>query len=513
MSSGSNSHTASRTLLAGAGGQIVRLSVAASSGLLLVLALPKPDFYYLGWFALVPLLFVLSERRTRTESALIGYVAGLAFFSGSCYWIVSTMSTYGGLSVPLAVAVFGLFVVVFAVHTALFALWMHVLGERYGSKCILVAAPAWVGLELLQSHLIFGGFPWMLAGYALSPFGGLRQIVAWTGIYGLSFVLVAACSLVAYAIRARNAWALAGAVAVVGVGIALPTPSEAIPADPFRVRLVQTNIDLDQSWGAESRTLLMDELEALSIQPGPPPDLAIWPETPGPFRLGEDEFFARRARTIARDLDAGFLFGYVDSIGPMPSNSAGILAPDGEQISRYDKIHLVPFGEYVPLGNLLFFAESLVRNVGDFAPGSEYTVSTVAGRRIASTICYEDVFPGLIRQFTRRGAEVIVNITNDGWFGETSAPYQHLRMSTVRAAENRRYIVRGANTGVTAIIDPYGNLIAATEIGERTVLDGVAGYRQDRTFYVRYGDVFAYLATSIAVVLTVLPGRKRVSIE
>jgi apolipoprotein N-acyltransferase len=492
---------------------VPRLLIAAASGFLLVLALPKPDFYYLGWVALVPLLVVLSKSESRPTSALIGYAAGLAFFGGSCYWIVATMSIYGGLSVPLSLAVFSLFVVVFAGHTALFALLMRWHAERFGIRGMLLAAPTWVAVELVQSHLIFGGFPWMLAGYALAPFGGLLQIVTWTGVYGLSFVLVGVGSLVAYAVRARDPRALAGAVAVVIMAFVLPTPSDETPADPFQVRMVQTNIAIDQSWGVENRTRLMDELQALTVGDDAAPDLVIWPETPSPFRLEDGAFFAYRARSIARELDSEFLFGYMDSIGEMPSNSVGIMAPSGEQVGRYNKIHLVPFGEYVPIRNILFFAESMVRNIGDFARGTEYTVSPVSGHLVAATICYEDVFPGLIRQFTKRGAEVIVNITNDGWFGETSAPYQHLRMSSVRAAENRRYIVRGANTGVTAIIDPYGNVVAQTEIGERTVLDGVAGYRQELTFYVRFGDVFAYLATISMIGVTVLARRRQPGIE
>ncbi len=481
------------------------LSVAAASGLLLVLALPKPDLYYLGWIALAPLLVVLSRSRTRGSSALAGYTTGVVFFGGSCYWIVFTMSTYGGLSLPLSVAVFGLFVIVFACHTALFALAMRWHIERFGLPGILLAAPTWVAVELLQTHLVFGGFPWMLAGYALAPFGGLRQIVTWTGIYGLSFVLVGVGSIVALGYSTRNLRLLAGAAAAIVLAVILPAPADETPSDPFQVRLVQTNIDLDQSWLPDDRDRLMDELHALSVRGGAVPDLVIWPETPGPFRLDEGAFFARRAGEIAAGLDTAFLFGYMDSIGDLPSNSAGMVSPSGEQVARYDKIHLVPFGEYVPLKNLLFFAESMVRNVGDFAAGAEYTVTTVNGHRIAATICYEDVFPGLIRQFTVRGAEAIVNITNDGWFGDTSAPYQHLRMSTIRAAENRRYIVRGANTGVTAIIDPYGNIAARTELGERTILDGVAGYRRDRTVYVRYGDVFAYLATLAAIAFAFRP--------
>jgi len=488
---------------------------AALSGILLVLSLPKPNLYYLGWVALVPVLVALPDLATRRSAAVTGYAGGLAFFAGSCYWIVATMSTYGGLSVPVSVLVFALFVVVFALHMMVFAVWMRWNFRRFGVAGLMLAAPCWVAVELLQTHLIFGGFPWMLAGYALAPFGGLLQLTTWTGVYGLSFVLVGTNALVALAIRTRTYAPGLAALAVVVSAALIPVPADVAPSDPIDVRIVQTNIDIDQSWLPEDRESLLDDLERLTlggvaatdVREAEAIDLIVWPETPSPFYLSEDSFFTHRVRAMARAANAHLLAGYIDAIGPMPSNSAGVIAPSGVQVSRYDKMHLVPFGEYVPLGDLLFFAESLVRNVGDFAPGTEYTLTEIDGRPLAATICYEDVFPGLIRRFTARGAGLIVNITNDGWFGETSAPYQHLRMSQVRAAENRRYIVRAANTGISAIIDPYGNIRDRTLIGERTVLDGVAGYRTDRTFYVRFGDVFGWTTAVLALVATVLPLR------
>jgi apolipoprotein N-acyltransferase len=196
--------------------------------------------------------------------------------------------------------------------------------------------------------------------------------------------------------------------------------------------------------------------------------------------------------------------GFIGMTGESPSNSAAVVSPSGELVSRYDKIHLVPFGEYVPFPNLLFFAESMTRQVGNFTPGTEYTLSALDGNRISTAICYESIFPELVRQFVKRGSELIVVITNDGWFGESSAPFQHLRMGVVRAVENRRYIVRAANTGISAIIDPYGRIEARTPIGVRTVLDGVAHFRTERTFYTEYGDVFAYLnalGTGIALMM------------
>jgi apolipoprotein N-acyltransferase len=480
-----------------------RLVSGAFSGALLVLSLPKPDLYFLSWIALLPLLVALHGVAGRREAALVGYASGLAFFGGSCYWIVTTMNTYGGLPAPLSVAVFALFVGIFGLHHALFALAVHSCLARWGASGLWLVPAIWVAVEVLQTHLLFGGFPWMLAGYALAPFGGLLQIAAWTGVYGLSFVLVAVNTVFARALLGRQpGWGLAGA-SIVALAFAVPAPADSPPpetGDLLRVRIVQTRIPIDFPWGGEPEQELLDELTALSEAGGSGPGLVVWPETPAPFSLEEGSEFRERIAGLAGRLDAHVLVGYIGFRESLPTNSAGLVSPGGAMVSRYDKIHLVPFGEYVPLGNLLFFAESMVRNVGDFAPGTEYTVSRLGGHAIAATICYEDVFPGLMRQFPLRGAEAIVNITNDGWFGSSSAPYQHLRMALVRAVGSRRYIVRAANTGVSAIIDPRGNIVARTELGARTVLEGTAAYRTDLTPYVRFGDVFAWSMTLVAAV-------------
>lgn len=485
---------------------LTRPVIGALSGALLVIALPKPDVAFIGWIALVPLLLVLTRSETGWQALGAGYAAGVAFFGGSCYWIVSTMHTYGGLSLPLSASVFGLFVAVFALHTAVFA-WLLYRCCLWSPHALWLAAPLWVAVEIVQTHLLFGGFPWMLVGYALARFGGLLEITAWTGIYGLSFILVGVNTLIAVALQ-RRAW-LPGALAAVLIASAalVPAPSDEAfrSGDSLEVRIVQTDIPIDFPWGGAEEGELLDELGDLSVAGGQHPGLVVWPESPGLFYLSLDPGFRARIADLSRRLDAYFLIGYIDVAGEnMPTNSAGLVSPSGRQVSRYDKIHLVPFGEYVPLGRALFFAESLVRNVGDFAPGTEYTISRLDGHRIATNICYEDVFPGLIRQFTRRGAELLINITNDGWFGSSSAPWQHLRMARVRAVESHRYVIRAANTGISAIIDPYGRILSSTALGERTTLDGVVRYRSDLTFYVRFGDVFAYAVSLVAVAFLIV---------
>ncbi len=292
---------------------------------------------------------------------------------------------------------------VYALYFVLFALGLHLAVRRFGTRGLFFAAPLWVTVELLRAHL-FSGFPWMLSGYALVPYAGVLQIVTWTGIYGLSFVATAVNSLIAYgAIHRSKAWLGAGAL-VIAILWFLPIPGETPSGDTLDVRLVQTNIPLDQPWKKPASDDLLNELGALSTREGTKTRLVVWPETPAPFYLNEDKDFRSRMQQIARKLGAYFLVGYIDAIGEGPTNSAALLNPQGQVVSRY---------------------------------------------------------------------------------------------------ENRRYMVRVANTGISAIIDPYGRIVGRTPIGVRMVLDGAVRYRSDRTFYTEYGDVFAYANALAAAAIAV----------
>jgi len=473
-----------------------------TSGGLLVLSLPKPDLYALAWIALVPLLVALNRSKSLAQVVLSSYLGGVVFFAGTFYWITETMMIYGGLSAASAVGVGLLFSVVYALHFVLFAVPVWLAIRRWGSAGLLSAAPVWVAVEFLRTYS-FSGFPWMLSGYALVPFSGLLQVVTWTGVYGLSFIATFINSGIAFGLASRApAWTAALLILAVILSV-LPIPS--VPpeseGDAAHVRIVQTNISLDQPWQEPAATQLLYELSHISTASPGTAKLVVWPETPAPFYVNEDPEFRHRMQTIARESNAYVLVGYIDRIADGPTNSAALIDPRGDVVSRYDKIHLVPFGEYVPLMNVLSFAKALTHQVGDFKPGSNYTVSDLDGHRLSTAICYESIFPDLVRQFVLRGSQMLVVITNDGWFGESSAPYQHLRMGVVRAVENRRYEVRDANTGISAIIDPYGRIQQMTPIGRRVVLDGKAYFRNDLTFYTKHGDVFAYVnvITAMAV--------------
>jgi apolipoprotein N-acyltransferase len=328
----------------------------------------------------------------------------------------------------------------------------------------------------------------------------------------LSFLAALVNSLIAFAILKRRIIPAASAALIVLIAWFLPVLGRTPSGDRVPVRLVQTNIPLDQPWKKPESDRLLDELGVLSTRDTAKPKLVVWPETPAPFYLNDVEFRSRM-QNITRGLGAYLLVGYVDAKGPEPTNSAALLSPAGEQLSRYDKMHLVPFGEYVPFKRFLFFAESLTKEVGEFAPGAEYTISPMDGHSISTAICYESIFPDLVRRFVKKGSELLVVITDDGWFGRSSAPYQHLRMGVVRAVENRRWMVRTANTGISAIVDPYGKIEAETPLGERMILDGNVQFRTDRTLYTEYGDVFAYANVLAVAVLVLSAKRKRDSAQ
>src|SRR5436189_5228899 len=321
----------------------IGLACGIVSGILLVLSLPKPDLYPLAWIALTPWLYVMGGVPTLRETLAAAYAAGLVFFAGTFYWISETMAIYGGLSIPLAIGVGALFVIVFALYFVLFALGLHLAIKQFGWGGLLFAAPLWVSVELLRSILL-SGFPWMLSGYALVPYTGILQMAAWTGIYGLSFVATAVNSLIVYGATSRSNMALGIAAAVILTAKFIPVLAETRPDDPVPVRLVQTNISLDQPWTQPDSDQLLDELGKLSTGGDSRPKLVVWPEPPAHFYLNADAGFCAGMQDIARRLEAYFIVGCVDAAVNGPSNNAGLLDPKGDHVSRYDKMHPVPFG-------------------------------------------------------------------------------------------------------------------------------------------------------------------------
>jgi apolipoprotein N-acyltransferase len=428
------------------------------------------------------------------------------------------MRQYGSIVPLTAAAILGLLTVVFALFTAAFSFGVALAAGKGPSmkgaaRACLLAPFLWVALEYTRAHLPIISFPWNLTGYVAGGNLALVQLVTLTGIYGLSFLIVGFNALVAYAYMSgrQRVWKATLVAAAILILIAT-TGGYLIPqAVPHHVaHLVQTNFPQSESYPAdwlEIHAGELDQLEDLSVSsaekatglPGVPslPSLIVWPEVPAPFSF-QEPVFQQRAVRIARDSGSYFLVGIVDwkrdPAGKwLASNSAVLLDPQGQRIFTYDKIHLVPFGEYVPLRNWLTFAGRLTADISDFTPGSVSGVGKVPGGSFGVFICYEAIFASEVRRFTVNGAELLINTSNDGWFGRSSAPTQHLMMARVRAVESRRWLLRDTNNGFTVAVDPYGRIVAGLPTDVRAELDAPYDFRRDLTLYARWGDWFAWL--------------------
>ena len=501
--------------------------LAIASGVLQIVIFPSPSLYVLCWIALVPLLLGLLWRRNSLgKSFLLAYVSGITWYAGSCYWVYHVMNSYGGLSPVVAFGVLILFCLYLGLYHGLFGLLVALIArsQRIGPTRALLFVPfVWIGVELARARIT--GFPWDLLGYTQVDNIPLTRIATLTGVYGVSWVVAlvnCAFALALFRFRQQDLTlltvTLAAAAALQSGTLVKP---EALPADQSAV-LLQENLPVDfNEWTTEYYDRTIASLVQLSsMQPGRAQDgegsfeLVIWPESPAPF-YSADPKFRHWMRALAADTHAYLIVG---SLGVNPAkdiqqhaqifNSAVLVSPDGEITARYDKIHLVPFGEYVPFKALLVFAEKLTKEVSDFSRGSLRTVFTLGSHKAATFICYESIFPDEVRQFAQSGAELFVNISNDGWFGESGAPGQHLNMARMRAIENRRWLLRSTNTGITASIDPFGRVVDRAQRKMRTALRVRFAFTNVTTFYTRFGDWFAMGCAIISIIVLIFAGRR-----
>ena len=495
------------------------------SALLQVLIFPLPGVYLLSWFALTPLILALLRARPASQlevngslrlqpatplaGFLLAYACGILWYAGTCYWIYDTMRQYGGLSAPLALLALLLFCCYLGLYHGLFGVLLVVLARSRHQRRALVTAPfLWVAVELARTRIT--GFPWNLLGIAQVDNVALSRIAGFTGVYGISFeialvnVALASAFLVPREKRGAMLAASLAAAAVLQAGRWIEPP--ATRADRAAL-LVQQNIPVSADWakpGYFQQTL--DELINLTVnsfaENGGKIDLIVWPESPAPF-FTNDPLLRSAISQMARQTATSVVVGAIGSDAPTPNsegplfNSAVLVNSAGEWQQRYDKVHLVPFGEYLPFPSLFSFAGGLTQEVGRFAPGASRTPLNAAGTKLGVFICYESVFPDEVRQFANHGAQVFVNISNDGWYGDSGAYAQHLNQTRMRAIENDRWILSAANTGVTASIDPWGRVAARIPRKQRTTLVAPYTLTSVTTFYTRHGDWFAYACAII----------------
>jgi apolipoprotein N-acyltransferase len=510
---------------------------ACVSGVLQVLIFPKPGLYLLSWVALAPLIYAILKCReqdvtlalaedglflapaTAWQGFLLGYASGVIWYLGSCYWVFYVMHVYGGIGVATSLLLLLMYALYLALYHGLFGFLLALIAARrngFSLRALVFTPFVWVAIELARTYIT--GFPWDLLGTTQIDNIPLARVATVTGVYGLSFEIVLVNTAVAAAFLVPHARrkilltaALAAAIALHAGKLIKPA---ALPTSDGAT-LVQANIPILDSgaWTLDYLTQTLDALAALSVSPQHnkigTPGLIIWPESPAPFFV-TDLHVRSTLANVARATNSYIVAGSLGiehtgepSRQPDIYNSAAVVAPDGAWTARYDKIHLVPFGEYVPFEKLFSFASGLTREIGTFARGQSRLPLPVGDTKIGTFICYESIFPDEVRRFAKNGAELFVNISNDGWYGEGGASWQHLNQARMRAVENNRWLLRDTNTGITAVIDPLGRVVAEAPRNQRTQLQAAYSLEESTTFYTRHGDWFP-LACAIITLLGLL---------
>ncbi len=503
----------------------INILLAALSGLLLSGAFPKIGLDWLAWFALVPLLVAIANLSVR-QSFRIGFITGLVHYLSLLYWVVPVMRTYGYLPLYLSVVILLLFAAVLAFFPAVFSMTLAAIGIT-PLRCLITMPLLWVALEYIRTF-IFTGFPWALLGHSQYLRHHLIQIAELFGAYGVSFLIVLGNTAVFLVITyiSRKTWhsrpvskpLVIGASVIFAAGFLLTwiygtwrikATDHLIAAAPTaRVAVIQGNIDQSLKWDPVFQDATIKTYHRLSLAAkSENPDLIVWPESATPFFLFYDKRPTENVLAGIQQADIDYLVGSPSFMRQDERvayyNSAYLISPGTKNISKYDKAHLVPYGEYVPFKRWLPFLGKVVAQVGDFRPGSPGKTLPWKENALGVQICYEIIFPGLSRAMAKNGAVLLINITNDAWFGTTSGPYQHFSMTIFRAVENRRALARAANTGISGFIDPVGRILASTPLLAETAVTQTLPLIHKKTVYTRFGDLMALacLAGTMFVIL------------
>jgi apolipoprotein N-acyltransferase len=470
------------------GGLILHTALSLLTAVLLLLIFPKFDIRMLAPVALTPLLVAVARTEQGWLRFLMGWAAGTFYWFFLCTWIEFVLEVHGGMGQWGGWGSFFLFSILKALHLAVFS-WLAgpLMRKPYAVPAV---AALWVGLE--RTHGTFG-FAWLALGNAGIDMSIPLRLAPMVGAYGVSFVFALLAAAIACVVLRQPRARLAPLVALLGLW-ALPAIPEQFSADQSAL-VIQPNIEPDIRWTPTSQQQAEQQLTALSkLFPAP---LVIWPELPAPLYFYSDPEFHNAATEIAR-ANHFFLFGTVAYTSQnQPLNSAVLLGPNGTEIGRYDKINLVPFGEFVP--SVFSFVNRITHEAGDFVPGHDIKVMEAAGHRLGVFICYESAFPDLVRRFTAKGADVLVNLSNDAYFGHSEAREQHLLLARMRAIENRRFLIRATNDGITAVLNPAGRLIQMLPRYEQAAARVRYGAITESTFYARHGDWFAWGCLIISV--------------
>ncbi len=482
------------------------------SGTLLALSFPNSGHPVFAWLALVPLLVAVGRTASSLRAFYFGLITGVVHFAGTLYWIGEVMVEYGGVSRPVALFVHLLLIAYLAIFPALFALAISVLCRRLGPGGLLYAPAVWVTTELGRLYL-FTGFPWELLGYSQTPVLPIAQVASLVGVLGVSALVVLVNGALAYAVMAEGARRWRPMIAVTILMIASSTYGAwrifdgalGSAGTPLRVAAIQGNIPQSDKWNPLLKDTILSNYLTLTRQAAEQGvDLIVWPEAATPFIFESDVARSDEIRAVARETGVHLLIGST-AITREPEiryyNSAVMVDSHGTTAGVYFKQHLVPFGEYVPLRRAAFFVSPFVEAIGDFSAGTRSQTLSLAGQPISTAICYEIIYPELVRGFVRNGSRLLTTVTNDAWYGRTAAPHQHFQQATMRAIEHGRFLVRAANTGISGIIDPYGRVLTRTPLFKTEVVTADVRLLDGLTLYARIGDVLAYACGLLTVVM------------
>ena len=490
--------------------------LALLSGVLLFLSFPSLGHPAFAWIAILPLLVTTTRATSMLDAFRRGLTTGVVHFAGMLYWIPRVMEEFGGLPAAVSWGVHLLLVGYLALFPALFAVGIWALHQRLGVVAVLAAPAVWVSSELGRIYL-FSGFPWELLGYSQTPVLWVAQLASVVGVLGISALVASVNGSLAFLVLAGRERALGVMAATAGLivvcllfgGLRVRSGSLVDTGVPLRVAAVQGNIAQGDKWNPALRDTILDKYLALTIRAADEgARLVVWPEAATPFAFQVDSR-ADLIRRLARERGVHLLLGTTDvTWGDEPRyyNAAVLVDPTGETAGVYHKQHLVPFGEYVPMRDLLSFVSPLVENVGGFSAGEAPVILMMDDQPIGAAVCYEIIYPGLVRQFVTGGSRLLTTITNDAWYGRTAAPHQHFQQATMRAIEQGRYLVRAANTGISGVIDPYGRVVAQTALFEDDVLTADVRLIDDLTPYARFGDLLAFACGIVTLALMVVAG-------
>ena len=495
------------------------------SGLLVALSFPTvlfgwhlPNFGFLAWFGLVPLLLAI-ENAKPPRAFLVGWISATISFLISFYWIYVALHDYGGLSSLISIAILFLFAAANALYIGAacgLARWFTLKTKTE----FLIALPVfWTLAEWARNYTPFGGFPWSNLAMSQSNYATLVQIADVTGVYGVIFILVWFNVWLSQSIRNfKKSQTVVTAIlifSVFGYGLIRihNKTKEALSAPHLKVGLIQPNISQNEKWSGDflskHKTIFQEAVRSLQNNV----DLIVWPESswfetlsPENRFIPSKDFFVTASREGKPYSLLGLILATPQNNEFRYFNSAALVDAWGNVVGQYSKVHLVPFGEYVPLKQLFSFLKP-VAAIGDFQPGTDLKPLAIEQLKIAPLICYEDIFPELSRAMVKNGANLLVNMTNDAWYGRSSAAYQHLAAAQFRAVETGRAFVRATNTGISAVIDPTGQVVNAAPIFEQSVIVHQIPLLQAQTIYTKLGNWFIAACFLLALVPVVM--RKR----